>query len=86
MLIKKSFRIVLSGAYQSFEFQTSLDHEFDVNPDDTKAVQKASDTLLSLAIDLVEQDIENYKMKDDKFKVVMDVRADQLAKAAKIVK
>lgn len=86
MLIKKSFRVVLSGAYQSFEFQTSLEHEYDINPEDTDKVNKASDELLALAVDLVEKDIEAYKMKDDKFRIVLDVRADQLIKAAKVLK
>jgi hypothetical protein len=86
MLIKKGFRIVLSGAYQSYEFQTSIEEEFDIKLTDENDVIAASETLQSLAVDSVARDIEAHKMYDEKFKTVCDVRADQLAKAAKIIK
>ncbi len=83
MLIKKSFEVTLSGAYQSYKFSTSIEREINVNPDDTDAVNKASDDLMAVVIDIVEKDIEAYKLKDDKFKTVLNVRADALTKAAK---
>ncbi|MFA5724413.1 MAG: hypothetical protein WC979_09225 [Candidatus Pacearchaeota archaeon] len=86
MLIKKSFRVVLSGAYQSFEFKTSIAEDFDIRSEDEEAVKKASEALQSTAVDIVYKDIEAHVMYDPDFKIVMDVRADALKKASKIVK
>jgi len=76
----------LSGAYQSYEFQTSIEEEFDIKSGNAEAVAEASDALLVLAMDSVKRDIETCKMDDDKFKIVCDVRADQLVKAVKSAK